>query len=315
MQPVILARFFYSYREGELQISHYSMLQSVLYNILNEDESFFYHQFQSKYRDCQAALGKSSYIHWPYNTLKEILLSLHDHSPAVQIYLIIDAVDESDNKDRHDTLKLLFDLCTMMKYCTLKVFIASRPVGELEIRRSKFHNFIRLQDETKSDISRFANSFLDDLNLTHLLTQAVEYIVENAQGVFLWVKLVGEELLTLQAEGCSEENIFEFLKSLPTELEDFYMRMFKKMNQRKRDIQDGVKMFYFILFGKRPLAVSELLHALGIPDNPHAEFEPLDNSFRRRIPHDQRIIHCGGNFLEIQSYHGTNTNFGELLEA
>ncbi|CRG91472.1 Ankyrin repeat domain-containing protein 50 [Talaromyces islandicus] len=208
----------------------------------------------------------------------------------------------------HDILKLLFDTCTSMKHGTLKVFIASRPVGQLEIRLNKFHNIIRLQDETKSDIIRYAHSFLEYVNLTQLLTKVMEYIVENAQGVFLWVKLVGEEILALLAEGCAEEDTFEFLKSLPTELNHYYVRMLGKMIDRDRDLRDGIKLFHFVLFGKRPLAPNELLHALAVSDELHAGYSLSYTSFRRRIPLDQCIIHCGGNFLEIRSYNGTNTS-------
>jgi ankyrin repeat domain-containing protein 50 len=308
----IVARFFYSFREGELQRSHYNMLQSILYDILNQDEAFFYHHFQTEYR---VQRHRDLRVDWDYASLKKVLKSLQDHSAAKRLYLIIDAVDESEDHDRRDILNMLFELCSKTKYCIVKAFVASRPVGQLELRRSQFHNFIRLQDETKSDISSFARSLLGGLNLTHVLAQAAEYIVENAQGVFLWVKLVGEELLAYEEEGYSEEQIFEFLKRLPTELEDLYKRMFERMSRKEPDLQDGIKMFRFVFLGKRPLAVDELLHALGIPDNPHAKFTPSDDSFQRRIPSERRIISCGGNFLEIKPYHGTGVTCPDSLNA
>ena len=297
-----MAKFFYSYREGELQRSHYNMLRSILYDILHQDEALFYHRFQTEYRG-QHRRGIS--VDWEYESLKIALKSLRDHSPAKQLYIIIDAVDESEDNDRRNILNLLFELCAETKYCIVKVFVASRPVGQLEVRKSQFHNFIRLQDETKSDISNFARSFLNRLNLTRLLIQATEYIVENAQGVFLWVKLIGEELLVCEEAGYCEEEIFEFLKRLPTGIEDIYRRMFNKMSGNELALRDGIKMLRFILLGKRPLTVDELLHTLGIPDNPDTKFTPLDDSFQTRIPSEQRIISCGGNFLETKPYHGT----------
>ncbi|KAF8538585.1 hypothetical protein BDD12DRAFT_884820 [Trichophaea hybrida] len=39
----IMAKFFYSYWEGELDRDHRNMLQSLLYDILTADESFFIH--------------------------------------------------------------------------------------------------------------------------------------------------------------------------------------------------------------------------------------------------------------------------------
>ena len=307
VKSAIVAKFFYSYREGELQRSHYNMLRSILYDILDQDETFFYHCFQTKYRDqrrCEPCVA------WDYEALKTVLKSLQDYPLERRLYLIIDAVDESDENDRRDVLKLLFELCSKTKHCIAKLFIASRPVGELDLRISpSHHNFIRLQDETKRDISSFACSFLEGLNLTHVLAQATEYIVENAQGVFLWVKLVGDELETYAKEGYSEEQIFESLQGLPIELEDFYKFIFKKMNWDKRYPTDAVKIFRFALFGRRPFTVDELLHALGVPDDPDTQFTPSDDSFQRRIPFERRIIQCGGNFLEIKYNCGTNITY------
>ena len=88
----------------------------------------------------------------------------------------------------------------MMKYCVLKAFITSQLVGQLGICRINYRNFIRLQNQAKDDISRFAHSLLNNPKFTHLLGRARKYIVKNAQRVFLRVILIGEELRTLQAE-------------------------------------------------------------------------------------------------------------------
>ncbi|KIM96576.1 hypothetical protein OIDMADRAFT_183304, partial [Oidiodendron maius Zn] len=282
------------------------MLRSILYDILYQHEGFFY-VFQSEYRR-QAALQEHSrgdVVKWHYNSLKRVLLSLCDYSPAERLYLIIDAVDESNDKDRREILELLFSLCLKTKHCVVKVFVASRPVGTLESRIDEL-SFIRLQDQTQLDISRFASDFLKRLKFTGFLDKAIKYIVDNAQGVFLWVKLVGEELVTYYEEGRAENDVFNFLKSLPTELENFYEHMLHKMGRNRADLQTGVKMFRFVLFAYRPLTTSELLHALGIPDNPDTEFVASDEYFHECIPRERRITLCGGNFLEIRQHLGTS---------
>ena len=301
-KSAIVAKFFYSYREGELQRNHYNMLQSILYDILDQDKALFYYRFQTEYRDQRR---REPRVAWDYESLKTVLKCLQDYPLERRLYLIIDAIDESKEDDRRNVLNLLFELCAQTKRCILKVFVASRPVGQLEIRRSQFHYFIRLQDETKSDISRFARSFLNRLSFMRLLVQATEYIVENAHGVFMWVKLVGEELLIHVEKGYSEEKIYELLRGLPTELEYFYTFMFGRMNKDKQNLPYAIKMFQFVLSARRPLTVDELLHALVIPDQPDTQFTP-DNSFQRRIPAKEYIFHCGGNFLEIKPHHGTH---------
>ncbi|UPL00291.1 hypothetical protein LCI18_011225 [Fusarium solani-melongenae] len=289
VKSAIVATFFYSFREGEAQRSHYNMLRSILYAILDQDEAFFYHYFQCEYRRQLRKSGGGGLLRWDSSSLKSLLSSLRDHTVAERLYLIIDAVDESDYNDRREILDF-------------------RPVATLERRISEFHSFIRLQDETQLDILNFANAFLQRVEFPQFIEQARKYVVDNANGVFLWVRLVGEELLAYDEQGCAEEDVFEFLKSLPTELDEFYRRMLDKMVGRtEKEHKDGVKMFQFVLFAQRPLTVCELLHAFGVPDNPETKFLASDESFQKRIPHQRRITHCGGNFLEIKQLDGKAT--------
>ncbi|KAK1237949.1 hypothetical protein MKX08_002528 [Trichoderma sp. CBMAI-0020] len=314
-KSAIVAKFFYSDRDGKLQRSHYNMLRCILYEVLGQHEALFYRYFQSEYRH-RKALQERDYsgpVEWDYDSLKRIFSSMSDFSPAKRLYLIIDAVDESDDNDRREILNMMFNLCSKPKDCVIKIFLASRPIGVLQknhsgdFLESKFLS-IKLQDHTKSDIARFADSFLKDLEFSSFLKQATEYIVENAQGVFLWVQLVKKELLVYDEAGrCAEKDIFEFLKSLPTELEEMYQRMLSKMGRNRADIRDGIRMFQLVLFAFRPLAANELLHALAIPGELDAEFEISNENFQNNIPPERRITHCGGNFLEIRRGFGSTT--------
>ncbi|KAL6897683.1 hypothetical protein GGI43DRAFT_424030 [Trichoderma evansii] len=272
-QQAILARFFYSFRDGELQRSHYNMLLSILYDLLYQDEGFFYHHCQTEYRAHQRYGPR---FKWGYDTLKRILESLQDYRINKRFYLIIDAVDEFEEKDRRDILGLFLELCSEMKHAVVKVFMASRPVAQLEARRDQFHNFIKMDDETRSDIYNYAQSQL-------------------------------EQLIEAHEEGYSEEEVFELLKQLLTELEDFYGLMLEKMKQNKSSLLHAAKLFQFILFARRPLTVDEVLHVLGIPDSIDSDpkFIPSDALFEKRIPSSERVIlSSGGNFLEIKNHNG-----------
>jgi hypothetical protein len=173
-----VANFFYSYREGELQTNHSNMLRSVLYDILRRNEAFFFH-FQSYYREATKS-GES--FQWPYDSLKKILLSFQNHPAKERLYLIVDAMDESDDKDRWDIIRLLHRLCATKGPCTLKVFLASRPIAGLKHYSTENYNLIKLQDENKADILKFAESFLGPgLELPpDIVHPAKGYIVQNA---------------------------------------------------------------------------------------------------------------------------------------
>lgn len=303
----IVVKYFYSSREGELQASHRSMLRSILYDILDRKESFFYSGFQTEYRK---ALQERRSVDWPYQSLKTVLLSLGDHPLKERLYLIIDALDEADREDTRDILDLLFSLCSKTTHCTVKVFIASRPDGVLKRCASNFVNVIKLQDHTLSDIRAFTRCFIKELEFGESLQKATEYIVQHAKGVFIWVELVGRQLKKYDNQGRPLGDIFTFLRSLPLELKDMYELMLKTMPKEEAVIQDGIKMFRFVLFAGRPLRVSELIHTLRVPDDPFSEFTPSDTFLAKTISAERYVTYCGGNFLECHGHKGTTKAAG-----
>ena len=295
-KQAIVASFFYSRREGELHTNHSNMLRSILYEVLHQNETFFFH-FQPFYR-------KTRQGQWSYDFLKKVLLSFKEHPANERLFLIVDAMDESNNNERRDVIHLLHQLCDTIKHSIVKVFIASRPIAELSQCCANIKNIIKLQDSNKSDILRFTESFLKELMLPiQLYNDTKDYIIRNAQGVFVWVHLVQKELLNYHATGYRNKDIRLFLRSLPTELDGFYQRMLRELeNNDERDVKDGVRMFQLVLFAHRPLRVSEIQQALAIPDDFEPEYSPPDESFEDEVIEDivKRIIHCGGNFLDIR---------------
>ncbi|KAF8541192.1 hypothetical protein BDD12DRAFT_531320 [Trichophaea hybrida] len=289
-----VGHYFYSFRGTKLERTHVNMLRSLLYGILEQDETTFFH-FQQEFRNIRLC----NLSEWPYDILKKVLSSFANHPTAKSLYLILDAMDESEDDDRYSIIKLLCNLCSNENPCNIKVLLASRPLVGLKDHIEE-HQVIRMQDENKDDISKFADYFLKkDLGLTGtFLLDATNYIAENAQGVFIWVALVKSELLPY-ATGCTNAKVFEHLKSLPRELKDIYALMFGRLeNGNPPDIQDGIRLFRLVLFALRPLTVEELHDAIAIRDHHNIAYEFQQN---RTTAIKRRIEHCGGNFLEIKA--------------
>ncbi|KAI1204287.1 uncharacterized protein F4807DRAFT_353339 [Annulohypoxylon truncatum] len=301
-EPAVVAKYFYSAREGELHTSHYSMLRSILFDIIAQDESFFYPAFQSEYRKELKGRTPGTPLNWQYSRLKETLLLLRDHSPGKQLYLIIDAVDEADDEDRRDIFGILFRICSEATGCILKLFIASRPVGVLDRLVMKYKNIAKvltLQHYTRSDIRNFTCSFVRELEFDEYYEEAVEYIVKNAQGVFVWVELVRRQLLKFNEQARPIQDVLKYLKGLPLELKAMYKRMLQELLREDEDIlRRSRTIFIFVLFARRPLALDELIHATCTWDE-HPEFTSshtlLNNMARAKQFY---ITVCGGNFIE-----------------
>ena len=306
-----VASFYYSHREGEQQTNHANMLRSILYDILGHNREFFFH-FQPHYR--QGAQSRGGH-HWTYESLKNVLLSFSENHPVDErIYLILDAMDESDGRGRSDVIKLLRELCAAKGPCIMKAFVASRPISGLTGHPENIHKVIRLQDVNTSAILAFTRSFLGpEIGLPpEDVREATEYIVHHAQGVFVWVDLVRKELLRFSEDGGTTDEIFEFLRGLPTELEEFYKKILTRLEKgNPRYIEDGRRMIQFVLFAFRPLKLEELRQALAIGDGIDAEFPCSEESFKRGLIHliERRIISCCGNLLEIKGDRGASLDF------
>jgi nucleoside-triphosphatase THEP1 len=302
-KSAIIASFFYSFREGESQRSHYNMLRSILYDILNQDESFFYHfqQEHRKYQTWKLREEHSNLEKLHYQSLQRILRSVRCHQRKERLYFVIDAVDESTNEDRRNILRLLFELCSEGS-CIMKVFVASRPVQPFFGRTPT----IRMQELNGSDIQRYVHSLIrTELDVSENVAHEIDkYILEHAQGVFLWVHLVLRQLVKhVEEKGCSRKEVLGFLKRLPTELEAMYKLLLEVLETgHVEDREIGRRMFEWVLFVGHPLTAVQLQHALAIQSSPDIS----ENSFHNELifPIEKRIIACGRNLLEIKGREG-----------
>ena len=291
---VTVAHYFFTFSGTKLERTHENMLRSILHRILDQDELTF-PNFQREFRH----FGRSN-PEWPYDSLKRILSSFANHPPTKPLFLILDALDESEENDQRCIIEMLYELCINENLWDVKAVIASRPVAGLTEKIKERCPFITMQEQNKRDISAFSDAFLkNDLQLTgDALHEATHYIDKHAHGVFVWVSLVKSELKDYHKTSCSEKELLECLKSLPTELEAFYRLMFNRLeNGKSRDVRDGQRLFRFVLLALRPLTTTELRHALAVQEDPDPE-----DDFEKNLTSDiaSRIVHCGANFLEIK---------------
>jgi hypothetical protein len=298
----IVAKFFYSHRDSELERNHRNMVQGLLYDILNTDESFFIH-FQQAYRD----LGGPSEPPcppriWTYGTLKDILRACVKHPEKRKLLLIIDAMDESDDDDRADIVQFLCDLSASTdSESVVKVFLASRSINDLP--DSTYEGYrIRLQDKNQADIECYTRAFLHKpvfRSIEGFRHQIEDYIIAKADGTFLWVRLVVDELVRFLKKGEPPARALEFLKALPRELERYYERILQSLDGSDPfDTRYGQRIFQFCLFGHRAIQLIELAHALALS----GEIPPDISSWETEIPADinRLVIHCAGCLVEFK---------------
>ena len=276
----IVAKFFYSHRDGELERNHKNMLQCLLNEILGKDETFFMH-FQREYRNLRGSEVGQPFKAWEYDKLKAILRACLKHPLKRSFFLIIDALDESDDCDRADIVNFLRELSMPAKpdqRCVVKVFLASRPINEIHHVSVPVRQQIKLQEKNKEDIQKYTQHLFRKQMFSpysdEIREQIENYIVKHADGVFLWVRVVGDELENYCRRGAPPRKMRTFLRSLPKELEGYYEYILQGLSgSDKDDARDGTRILQFCLFSHRAVELLELWDALGIPgDMPPPRF-------------------------------------------
>ncbi|RPB12639.1 hypothetical protein P167DRAFT_150293 [Morchella conica CCBAS932] len=300
----IVLKFFYNTRDGEHERDHRNMLRTLLYQILKADESFFIH-FQSIYR--REGGGR---IEWCSKDMKDILRACKTHLRPRMIYLIIDAMDESACTDRTDIVQFLHVLSAPAlnnRECMVYIFLASRPINELQSSNWSERQVIRLQEKNRGDIERYTHNLLQNKDFTSVnseVKQEIEgYILKFSDGVFIWVCLVLKELAEEVMNDSRRSTLISFLESLPKSLESLYECMLQRLTRNKGQARiDGKRILQFCLFSGRAMALVDLKHALAIPGLAEDE-EPDYKVWMSEIPGDisKTLTHCVGGFVDVKA--------------
>jgi hypothetical protein len=145
----------------------------------------------------------------------------------------MDGLDEYFG-DSWDVISILNDLaeCPNVKLC-----LSSRPWNSFQHAFGRSNPcVIRLHEWTKKDIELFARDNLrpyishSRLEL-HLFKGLIHDIVDRAQGVFLWVRLVVRSLRDGIINDDPVSILHERLRAIPTDLEEFFEQILTSVEE------------------------------------------------------------------------------------
>lgn len=178
---------------------------------------------------------------WSRRSLEKVLLDvLGQTSTELDITFFLDAVDEYDGSPEFIST-FLKDLSQRKFAMTrIKICCSSRPWKTFTDHFSGSPGF-QMHDHTQGDIRQYCLANINyDLPSARQLYELVPNLVERAKGVFLWVKLVLEDLTKVSAddEAVDEARLRASLKSkvesLPEELDDYYVTIIRRIPEHLR---------------------------------------------------------------------------------
>ena len=337
--PWKFAAYFFHDRGTDVQKSIEGFLSEILYQILDQDKESFYFVYSvyAKVKKLRQAGKGAVTLGWIQSQLQEAILSIASKSTShLNLCLFIDALDEHDGNHK-ELISALIALTQFKENPVLKIrlCVAGRPENIFKDAFRYCPSFA-IHDYTETDIRLYAedrirqenNSALTDKGKQGLQLLITE-IVFKARGVFLWVRLVVDEIIEGLIDGKTLEELKQLLSEIPEELEDLYTRAIRRVRRASASAlaRNGFEvyvMFQIALFAQKPFTLYNMLAAaryLTIKRPVDGDLESLsDEQMENRLnsissglleainpssPYHRRIVHT----KKVQFIHQTVKEF------
>lgn len=305
--PWIMAGFFFHDRGSTIQKSVDGLLCEILYQILYQRMDLmelvfpiYLKEVQQGTRANTSDAGTTGSV-WCGQALRDALRHITAQTKfKVNMCLFIDALDEHVGNHR-ELLRLLDDLVNLpfRSHVRVKLCLASRPENIFVQEFQDCPGFL-IHRFTSRDIQHYTLSKMRLHSSPGSLTslqELVEEVVEKALGVFIWVKLVVNELIEGLCDGDTIEALRGTLASIPSELEGLYQRAILRIgaqrasDARKRYSYETYVMFQIAICQMRPMSLQTFFAAtINLVSSPEelANFQksqqlPSTELLRRRL--------------------------------
>lgn len=264
---IIIGGYFNNAQGGDLERSEEGLLQTLLFQILTEFPALFRQTLQV-YIDQEKSQKKGEF-RWTRDALREMLKKAVAGTSTRRIfYFILDAFDEnSGNPTSKDSLLKFITSLGDTEDSTVKILVTSRPYPGLQ-RHREGRRTIYLDRLTSDDIALYVRAELKHIasvfeeELENEILQLEGVMIERANGVFLWVRLVAEHLRLVADKGEDFPVIRNTVNTTPEGLTNLYDLILKRTEESDRPKQK--QLLEWVALSPRGLTLEELRYALAL---------------------------------------------------
>ncbi|KAL4868100.1 hypothetical protein BDV12DRAFT_108213 [Aspergillus spectabilis] len=199
-------------------------------------------------------------------SLWRVFLTLLQQSSSSQVVCVLDGLDECEKESLRQLLDAVGNYLSKSggkARPQLKLIILSRP--QPAVLESKLGQYQQIQlDNSDTEISRDVERYISvkvaelafEQNLSEeMVTQVQQTLLAGADGTFLWVGFVANEL-----QGRSWSKMNDVLRHVPKGLGGIYQRLLQQIG----DKEALVPILQWVVLAARPLTLEELTVAAGI---------------------------------------------------
>ncbi|PNP57040.1 hypothetical protein THARTR1_02882 [Trichoderma harzianum] len=256
------AAFFFSAKGDTLVRSSLALFQSLLYQLLPGDrESLqrFHKMWEEKVKFMRGGMRQQISI-WTEPELKAFLESML-MSQTRRTIIFIDALDECDEsmvrpmayfwrtitKSAHDQGADLNVCLSSRHFPTITLY----DCPEIIVEQHNSDDIVSYVDQKFGVYVRIQDSPWEHLR---------QSILSKADGVFLWVVLVVEDVLKSWDEGRGMPYLIRQVRNVPKELETLFSSMFSNLDPHEN--RTITRLFQWVILGTKPFSLHEWHHIM-----------------------------------------------------
>ncbi|KAM0156950.1 hypothetical protein ACHAPG_005034 [Botrytis cinerea] len=309
--PLVIASFYF-WNSGTIeQRSQNGLLRALLAEILENLPDLLpvcfpkrwaniYNELVTPFTEAYHPSRSKDIEPWNLNELEVAMRTLMSQDMQnFKICLFVDGLDEYDG--RPSAIAEYF--CMLSQVPWLKICLSSRPLLPLDDVFGSGPS-LRLQDLTRTDIYHYVKSSLqNDINYQRLYMRQpvqastiIRKIVSRADGVFLWVKLVLQEIIRGLTNRDTFQDLEERIEVVPQGLEELFSSML-----------DSIDSFY----SKKAAMIFLIVRAANMSKKSVKTLDTLSLSFALDYETD-RIATVKFNLQELGN---RNVEIGDHLKA
>lgn len=250
----------------DAQDENHRTAESLLRALIHQYIRFFPFLLRKHVLTLHEAHGKTIYT--SFAILWQILTSVWAESGLGQLYCVLDALDECEEKSRDKLLTQIGSTFSMDQQGQnelitangVRLIITSRPYESIRARLFPFA-IIRLRAESEElqinrDIARYVDAEVPKLAALRRYDDSLQECVHSAlvtggDGMFLWVSLMIAVL-----ERTPTKLVRDRIKRMPRGIESVYDRVLEEIPDESRETAFNLLMW--VAFARRPLRLDEL---------------------------------------------------------
>jgi hypothetical protein len=232
-KPISMAGFFFWTSGSKEQRSQTGLLRSLLHQLLSVHPEYTQYAFPELWKDLRTMSTKDRIklnVEW---TAEKLMAGFHSFMdvvlPTHSFCFFIDGLDEFEG-DHATIIDFFKKLAERDSGHGVKLCLSSRPWAVFEAAFQNTVPNLKLQDLTYGDMYQYAKDRLranaqlkQQMKIEKIATEnLLGRIVQQADGVFLWVRLAVNRMLEVATSNSVVTDLDAILNTLPTEIDGLF---------------------------------------------------------------------------------------------